>query len=387
MRVNKGWLIALLVLGLGTAGVVRTIVAKRQSQAALAQTDAASTRPLALADADLWRVREQVMVRSVAVSGTARAVQSAVVKARAAGEVTQVLVREGMAVKAGQLLVQLDTREAQTRLEQARQQADAAKAQLAIAQRTLENQQALVGQGFISRTALDTAQFNAQAAQATWQAAQANARLADKALADTRVLAPLSGTVSKQHVQAGEHVNPDARLIEVVDLSRMEMEVSLQPADVAPLQTGTPGQVTVDGVPEPLAVQVARINPSAAPGTRALTVYLSVAAHPALRQGLFARGQLTLGRETGLLVPRTVVRSGPRGPFVQVLRQGRVAHQAVALGTEGLLLDAAEQPETRVVRVTRGLQPGDEVLRDNLGLVREGTAVQRSPSDARATKG
>ncbi|MEY4427861.1 MAG: hypothetical protein RLZZ182_550, partial [Pseudomonadota bacterium] len=110
MRVNKGWLIALLVLGLGTAGVVRTIVAKRQSQAALAQTDAASTRPLALADADLWRVSEQVMVRSVAVSGTARAVQSAVVKARAAGEVTQVLVREGMAVKAGQLLVQLDTR-------------------------------------------------------------------------------------------------------------------------------------------------------------------------------------------------------------------------------------------------------------------------------------
>lgn len=387
MRLNKSWWIALLVLGLGTAGVVRTIVAKRQAQANLAQTDASTSRALTLADADLWRVSEQTLVRSVAVSGTARAVQSAVVKARTAGEVTQVQVREGMSVKAGQLLVQLDARDAQTRLEQARQQADAAKAQLAIAQRTLENQQALVGQGFISRTALDTAQFNAQAAQATWQAAQANARLADKALADTRVLAPLSGTVSKQHVQAGEHVNPDARLIEVVDLSHMEMEVSLQPTDVAQLQAGTPGQVTVDGVPQPLAVQVARINPSAAPATRALTVYLSVAAHPALRQGLFARGQLTLGRETGLLVPRTVVRTGTQGPFVQVVRQGRVVHQVVGLGAEGHLADVAPTPEARVVHITQGLQAGDVVLRESLGLVREGTPVQRSPGGANGMKG
>lgn len=387
MRVNKGWLIALLVLGLGTAGVVRTIVQKRQAQAALSQPEAATARPLALADTDLWRVREQVLVRSVAVSGSARAVHQTVVKARAAGDITQVLVREGMAVQAGQLLVQLDARDAQTRLDQARQQADAAKAQLAIAQRTLENQQALVGQGFISRTALDTAQFNAQAAQATWQAAQANVRLADKALADTRVISPLSGQVARQHVQAGEHVNPDARLIEVVDLSRMEMDVSLQPADVALLQagpTGTPGQVKVDGVPEPLAVQVARINPSATPGTRALTVYLNVAPHPALRQGLFARGLLTLGQETGLLVPRTVVRTDSQGPFVQVVRQGGVVHQRVTLGPEGHL---PEQPDTRVVRITRGLQAGDEVLLEALGLVRDGTSVQRSPRPTPSTKG
>jgi RND family efflux transporter MFP subunit len=384
MRLNKGWLVALLVLALGTAAVVRTIANKRQAQAALAQTDAAAARPLALANADLWRVREQVLVRSVAVSGSARAVQQAVVKARSMGEVTQVLVREGMAVKAGQLLVQLDARDAQARLDQARQQADAAKAQVAIAQRTLDNQQALVGQGFISRTALDTAQFNAQAAQATWQAAQANARLADKALADTRVVSPLNGTVSKQHVQPGEHVNTDARLVEVVDLSRMEMEVSLQPAEVAQLHTGTPGQVKVDGVPDALAVQVARINPSAAPGTRALTVYLTVAAHPALRQGLFGRGQLTLGQDTGLLVPRTVVRSGSQGAFVQVVREGRVAHQPVTLGPEGHLPD---QPDARVVRVMQGLKAGDDVLLEGLGLVREGTAVQRSPSGANGSKG
>ena len=375
MRISKGWLIAALVLALGTAGVVRTIVHKRQAQADLAQSDASTARPLALADADLWRVNELPLLRSVTISGSARAVKSAVVKARAPGEVTEVRVREGMAVQAGELLVQLDPRDAQARQEQARQQADAAKAQLAIAQRTLENQQALVGQGFISRTALDTAQFNAQAAQATWQAAQANARLADKALADTRVVSPLSGTVSKQHVQAGEHVNQDARLIEVVDLSRMEMEVSLQPADVAALQTGTPGEVKVDGVPVPLAVQVARINPSAAAGTRALTVYLTVTPHPALRQGLFARGQLMLGQEQGLLVPRTVVRTGPQGAFVQKVQQGRVVHQPVTLGAEGHL---AGQPDVRMVRVVKGLQAGEEVLREALGLVREGTPVQRT---------
>ncbi len=116
-------------------------------------------------------------------------------------------------------------------------------------------------------------------------------------------------------------------------------------------------------------------------------MYLNVAAHPALRQGLFARGQLTLGRETGLLVPRTVVRTGTQGPFVQVLRQGRVVHQTVGLGAEGHLADAPQTPEARMVRITQGLQAGDVVLRESLGLVREGTPVQRSPGGANGMKG
>lgn len=376
MRMSKGLIAALLVTALATAGIVRAIVNQRAEQARITQTDQASVGTLVLQPSDVTQARVAVLVKSVAVSGSIQAVRSVSIKARVPGEVTLVTAREGMSVKAGQLLIQLDARELQSRRNQAAQQAAAAKAQLDIAQRTLDNNQALVNQGFISRNALDTALSNVAAAKATWMAMQSAVELADKALADTRLVTPLGGQVAKQHVQVGERVNVDARLLDVVDLSKLEMQASLRAEDVAALKPGVNGHVMVDGLPQSVAVQVARINPSTVAGTRAVTVYLSVAPHPALRQGLFAKGHLELGRQEGLLLPRTSVKRRPEGLFVQVVRQGKVQHQAVRLGDEGTL---GGDPTQAMVKVLEGVQPGETVLKESLGLVKEGSVVQMSP--------
>lgn len=376
MRMSKGLIAALLVTALATAGIVRAIVNQRAEQARITQTDQASVGTLVLQPSDVTQARVAVLVKSVAVSGSIQAVRSVSIKARVPGEVTLVTAREGMSVKAGQLLIQLDARELQSRRNQAAQQAAAAKAQLDIAQRTLDNNQALVNQGFISRNALDTALSNVAAAKATWMAMQSAVELADKALADTRLVTPLGGQVAKQHVQVGERVNVDARLLDVVDLSKLEMQASLRAEDVAALVPGVNGHVMVDGLPQSVAVQVARINPSTVAGTRAVTVYLSVAPHPALRQGLFAKGHLELGRQEGLLLPRTSVKRRPEGLFVQVVRQGKVQHQAVRLGDEGTL---GGDPTQAMVKVLEGVRPGETVLKESLGLVKEGSVVQMSP--------
>jgi RND family efflux transporter MFP subunit len=369
MKPSRAWLVGTVVLLVCVLGIGRTIMNRKAEQTRLTQAQSQPAGRLTLSAADLVPARRTELVRTVSLSGNIQAVNSVVIKARIPGEVVALSVREGDAVQQGQVLVRLDTRDPQARLEQARQQAAAAQAQWAITQRTLENNQALVAQGFISRNALDTSLSSAMAAKSTWQAAQAAVELARKALDDSRLSSPIRGMVARQYVQVGERVNVDAKLLDVVDLSRVELQASLRPEDVTQIRVGTRGRVRVDGLSQPIEAQVARINPSASPGTRAVTVYLSLQPHEALRQGLFANGQLELARTTGLVLPRSVVRQRTSGHYVQVIRQSKVVHQAVTLGAEGQL---ASDASLSVVEIRSGLQEGESVLKESLGLIKEG---------------
>jgi RND family efflux transporter MFP subunit len=255
---------------------------------------ALKTQAVELTAGDVTRALRTELVATLPVSGGLKAVNSAIVKAKVAAEVKQIGVREGDRVQAGQLIGRLDDTEFQWRLRQAEDQAAAAQAQLDIAERTLANNKALVDQGFISRNALDTSISSANGARASLQAAKAASELARKAVRDTELRAPLSGLVSQRLVQPGERVPVDGRLVEIVDLSRLELEAAVPPDDVVSLRVGQRARVQVDGLAEPLTATVARINPSAQGGSRAVMTYLAVDTTAGLRQGLFARGTIEL---------------------------------------------------------------------------------------------
>lgn len=366
--------VALLALA---GGITRAILARQAERAQITQTGNASSQgTLRLGTGDLVEARRLPLWRTIDISGSLRAVDSVVIKARVSGELQGLSVREGDRIQRGQLIARIDADEYQNRLEQARQQAASAQAQWQIARQTLDNNQALVAQGFISKNALDTAVSNEAAAKATLQAAQAATKVAGKAVSDTQLVSPIGGMVSQQFAQPGERVSPDARVVEIVDLSRVELQAALKPEDVAQVRVGTPGWLAVDGLPQQLAVRVARINPSATPGTRAVMVYLSVAPHPALRQGLFAQGQLDLSREEAVVLPRAAVRAGATGPFVQALRGTRIEHLPVTLGTGGRI----EGNAVPMVAIAQGVQSGERVLRDTIGLLRPGTVVDTPTS-------
>ena len=301
--------------------------------------------------------------------------QSAFVKARIAAELKSLTVREGDRVAAGQLIGQLDTSEFDWRLRQAEDQAKSAEAQLDIAERTLANNQALVNQGFISRNALDTSVSNAAAARASLQAAKAAAEIARKAVQDGAVRAPIAGLVSQRLVQAGERVALDTRLVEIVDLSRIELEAAVAPEDVPAVRVGQVARVAIDGLAEPVAARVVRINPSASAGTRSVMAYLLLESHPALRQGLFGRATLELRRRTALLVPASALRFDQSAPYVVLAQQGLAVERQVTLGERGnAAFDAGARAEP-AVEVSAGLEPGAIVLRGTVGSLRGGTRL------------
>jgi RND family efflux transporter MFP subunit len=285
-------------------------------------------------------------------------------------------LREGDVVKAGQVVARVDSTENQARVRQAAEQADAAQAQVVIAKRQRDNNQALVDQGFISRTALETSQANLDAALSSQKAAVAALDIARKGLADTELRAPIGGLIAARPVQNGERVALDARILDIVDLSALELEAALAPADALAVRVGQKAELQIEGAALRVPATVARINPSAQAGSRSVLVYLQLNQAEGLRQGLFAQGRLKTGTVQAVAVPWSAVRTDKPQPYVQLVRDGKVAHQTVALGQRGRLQDedwVAVEP----------LQAGEQLLRVGVGILREGTPVQlAAPSTA-----
>jgi RND family efflux transporter MFP subunit len=369
-RVTVTWLaLAVLVLLIGI-GVVRALSARKVQQEALAQASVAKVQTLAeLAPGDVVKSEVRELAQGLPISGSLKAVNSALVKARAAGELQALTVREGDAVKAGQVIARVDDTEYRARVKQAQEQADAAKAQIDSAQRQWDNNKALVDQGFISKTALDTSWNTFAAAQANHRAALAAVEMARKTLEDTVLRAPISGVVAQRLAQPGERVAVEARVIEIVDLSRLELEATLTPGDSLDVRIGQEATLQIEGSNRPVRARVARINPSAQTGSRSVLAYLAIADAGGLRQGLFAQGTLATGRTSALAVPLLAVRTDKPAPYVQTVENNQVAHRPVELGARG------EVGKEMMVAV-KGLAAGTLVIQGNIGPLREGTAVR-----------
>ena len=373
------WMAAAIAVVLLGGGVWRAMAARQAQQKTLAEATAQKAQaPLLLAADEVLAVRRQSLTLGVPVSGSLRAVESAMVKARVGGELQGLTLREGDSVKAGQEIARIDPTEARARLRQAQQQADAAKAQVDINQRQYANNRALVDQGFISSTALVTSQASLEAAQASHQAAVSAADVARKALDDTVLRSPITGLVAQRLAQPGERVAVDTRIVEVVDLSRLELEALLTPADSLAVRVGQKAQLSIEGSAAPVAATVARISPSAQAGSRTVPVYLRVeqpAGETPLRQGLFVQGTLDTGRADVLAVPLDAVRTDKPAPYLQTVKDGRIAHTEVKTGARAVV---DGQAWVAVEGVQGNVQEGTVVVAGRIGQLREGTAVAAS---------
>jgi RND family efflux transporter MFP subunit len=323
---------------------------------------------MALAASDLALLQTIPLVQMLPVSGPVKAVQSAFVKARVSGELQDLLVREGDYVKAGQVIARVDSTEYQARLRQAQQQAQSAKAQVDIAQRTFDNNRSLVEQGFISKTALEISASNLAASQASYQAAQSGVEVLQKSVDDAVLRAPITGQISQRLAQNGERVAIDGRVVEIVDLAQLEMEASLSAEDAAKVRLGQVAQVSLDGSTDTVAAKVVRVNPNATAGSRAVVVYLALAPHAQLRQGLFLQGRLSTGSRTGPALPLSAVRTDKPVTYVQIVVDGKVEHQPVVTGFIG---DYQGQTMVEVI----GLAAGTRALLGSIGSVLAGTPV------------
>jgi HlyD family secretion protein len=329
-------------------------------------------------------VRRDV-ARSLVVTGRVRPTARPLLGVSVGGTVTEVLVREGDVVNAGQLVLRLDDGQAAAAVAEARARLAATRAdaraaverterELALAERDLARARQLHDAGAISPRDLEEAARSAADARAAWEAAsaraagdgssalasvaqaQASLEAAEARRALTRITAPASATIVARRVEPGDVVTPGQVLLELALHGRTEIVAFASEESLGDLRPGAPGIVSADAYPdETFPAQVSWIAPAVDPGEGTIEMRLDVPEPPPyLLPDMTVSVNVEVARRVGaLVVPRdAVLRTGRDSGWVIVARDGRAVRRPVRTG---VVAEAG-------VEICDGLAEGDLVL-------------------------
>ncbi|MFN5806400.1 MAG: efflux RND transporter periplasmic adaptor subunit, partial [Burkholderiales bacterium] len=327
-----------------------------------------------------WVTVKPILLASyIPLTGSVRAVDSATVKAKVAGELRSLSVREGMAVNKGDIIGQIDTTDYELRIQERQAQLRQAEAQLLTAQRNADANQQLVARGFISENSSANTVSALDAAKAARDTVRFQLDQALKALGDTRLLAPISGMVAERHALPGEKLSPDNKVLSIVSTEKLEAELAVPAQDLVGIQIGQRLDLHVEGVDTAQAAKVLRINPATSGSSRNVMVYLQLEGPTSkLRIGAFVQGLLPLQSKGQVLaVPFNAVRDQGGRQAVWVVRQGKLEEQLVRTGLRD---DRAKAPNGALgmIQILEGLNEGDTVVATALGTSSSGSAAMKS---------
>lgn len=370
---------ALLILMLAGGGWAY-MHAGAKPAASTADKDKPKTPVYELSAGDVATIGARELSINLPLSGSLTPLTQATVKSKVSGVVLETTVQEGMTVTAGQVIARLDAAELRARAAQQQASLDEASARLALAKKNNVNSEALLKQNYISRNAYDTTQNSVDLAQAAVAAARAQLDMAQIALADATLKAPLSGVVSKRYVQAGEKLAPDMPVMAIVNLTQLTLEAQVPASEIPRIHVGQDVRFRVDGFDQrDFLGKVARINPTTEAGSRAMLVYISVNnADGTLRGGMFAKGQITTAKTaTRPLLPIAALRKDGNQDIVYRVDNGAISAQPVKLGLRN--------EDDGLVEVLDGLTPGAMVLAAPLDGVKPGSKVKLPSAPASAS--
>ncbi|MET3132713.1 membrane fusion protein (multidrug efflux system) [Oxalobacteraceae bacterium GrIS 1.11] len=373
---RKRWRAPLIgLIALGLAGASWSVMQARKAPPASEDKGPPKVEVYELARGDVATIEARALAVDLPLSGSLTPLAQATIKAKASGTVLEAGLQEGMAVTAGQVLARLAPGDLTARLTQQQAALDEAQAKLAIALKNEANNLALLKQKYISQTSYDTTQNSVELARASVKSAGAMVEIARIALDDTVIRAPLAGIVSKRYVQVGEKLAPDMPVYSIVNLSQLTLEAQVPASEIARVKVGQEVRFMVDGFGQrEFTGKVARINPGAEAGSRALLAYIAVGnGDGALRGGMFAKGNITTERsQVAPLLPLAALRAQQGASVVYAIENGKVVERTVKLGLRN--------EEQGYAEVSAGLAAGASVIVTRLDGVKPGHAVKLAAS-------
>jgi len=257
------------------------------------KTEAIAPVQLPAASVKVATVEKKTRPATEEVMGTVRAKLRASIEAKVSGKIEKLLVAPGQAVKAGELLAELDAREIQARLDQAlavRQQAES----------DLKRFTALLEAKSVTPVEFDSAQARARVASAA-------VNETETMLGYTKIIAPFAGVITRKHADVGDLASPGKPLLDMEDSRALRLEADVPEAVVGKLALGDNLPVRVAALEKELTGVVSEIAPTADPGSRTFLVKLDLPDAAGLRAGQFGRVAMSVGETSALRVPASAV--------------------------------------------------------------------------------
>lgn len=323
---------------------------------AMAAQGAAMVMPATVVTAA--EVKKESWGESLSAPGSLEAVQGVTIAAETPGKVVRIAFEAGATVKAGDLLVQLDTTTEEAQLR-------AAEATAALGRANLVRARELRNSGTNSPAELDAA--DAQARQADAQAESLRAIIAKKG-----IRAPFAGRLGIRLVNLGQILRDGESITTLQTLDPIFVNFALPQQRIAQVAPGAAVRVTTDAAPgEQFSGTVHAVNPEVDATTRTVRVQATIAnTSEKLRPGMYASVEVSLPNQTEVLaIPVTSVLYAPYGDTVFVIEEkpGKLVlrQQFVRLG--GVRGD--------FVNVLEGLKPGDRVVTTGVFKLRPGMDV------------
>lgn len=303
--------------------------------------------------------------------GTVRGQTEVDLKFEVNGTVRAVDFREGDVVTQGQVLANLDEKDAQLRLEYAQSKQKTAEAQLALAQKRLSVNDELFKMGAIIKPKLEEAQLEVEQAQSQVETAEKEAALAEAELDKTTLRAPMDGVMGTREVEPGTFVTPQLAVATIMDVTNVFVELGIIERDIERIRMGQRVKVSVDSVPnKSFEGTIDNLAPLIEGKSRTLTAKVKVPNEGGqLLPGMFARAEIAVfEKPNALVVPTTALRdSDGDGKFESVfVVDGQVARsKPVTLGylttDYAEIVDGIAEEEQVITESRAGLKDGSKI--------------------------
>lgn len=306
------------------------------------------------ADATLAEVEEVSGPVFEWASGAVASARQTVVGARILARIEDIRVRAGDSVAAGDLLAVLDARDSETRVAQARQAVQAARARRDLADSERTRYEQLVERGVATAQRLDQAVAEYRSAAADLDRLEQALNEAETALSYTEIRAPVGGLVVDRLAEPGETAAPGMPMLRLYDPSTLRVEVAVRESLAVRLQAGDTLDMEIPSLSRRLAGRIEEIVPFAEPGARTLLVKVALPLETGVFAGLFARVAVPAGTRSRLMVPEAAITRVGQLEFATVVDSADQAQRRpVTLGEY--------RTESRI-EILSGLARGERVL-------------------------